>query len=74
VGGAFRQGDLAAQAADGLGHLGADRPPPRITRRRGTAFMPVTPRFVQTPSSSRKPGTGGTTGSEAGGQDDILAL
>ena len=38
-------------------------PPPRISRRRGTAFMPVASRLVQTPSSSRRPGTGGTTGS-----------
>ena len=39
-------------------------PPPRISRRRGTAFMPVTSRLVHTPSSSRRPATGGMTGSE----------
>ena len=38
-------------------------PPPSTSSRRGTAFMPVTSRFVQTPSSSRRPGTGGTIGS-----------
>ena len=34
-------------------------PPPRMTRRCGIAFIDVTSRLVQTPSSSRKPGTGG---------------
>ena len=38
-------------------------PPPSTSIRRGTAFMPVTSRFVQMPSSSRRPGTGGTNGS-----------
>ena len=38
-------------------------PPPSTSRRRGTAFMPVTSRLVQTPSSSRRPGIGGTIGS-----------
>ena len=38
-------------------------PPPRISRRRGTAVIAVTSRFVHTPSSSRRPGTGGTIGS-----------
>ena len=38
-------------------------PPPRIRSRRGTSFMPVTSRLVHTPSSSRRPGTGGITGS-----------
>ena len=34
-------------------------PPPSTSRRRGTAFMPVASRFVQTPSSSRRPRTAG---------------
>ena len=38
-------------------------PPPRMSRRRGTAFMPVASRLVQTPSSSRRPGMGGMNGS-----------
>ena len=38
-------------------------PPPRINRRRGISFIEVTSRLLQTPSSSRRPGTGGTTGS-----------
>ena len=38
-------------------------PPPRTSRRRGTAFMPVASRLVQTPSSSRRPGIGGMIGS-----------
>ena len=38
-------------------------PPPRMSRRRGMDFIDVTSRLVQTPSSSRRPGTGGTTGS-----------
>ena len=46
-------------------------PPPRMSRRRGTAFMPVTSRLVHTPSSSRRPGTGGTTGSEPVASDDV---
>jgi hypothetical protein len=32
--------------------------------RRGTAFMLVASRVLQTPSSSRSPGMGGTNGSE----------
>ena len=39
-------------------------PPPRISRRRGTAVIAVTSRFVHTPSSPSRPGTGGTIGSE----------
>src|SRR5487761_1165714 len=39
-------------------------PPPSTSRRRGTAFMLVASRVPQTPSSSRRPGTGGTIGSE----------
>ena len=38
-------------------------PPPSTSSRRGTAFMPVTSRLVQMPSSSRRPGTGGMIGS-----------
>jgi hypothetical protein len=38
-------------------------PPPSTSSRRGTAFMPVASRLVQAPSSSRKPGIGGTIGS-----------
>ena len=38
-------------------------PPPRTSSRRGTAFIAVASRLVQIPSSSRRPGTGGTTGS-----------
>jgi hypothetical protein len=34
-------------------------PPPSTSSRRGTAFMPGTSRFVQTPSKPRRPGTGG---------------
>ena len=33
-------------------------PPPSTSSRRGTAFIPVTSRLVQTPSSSRRPGIG----------------
>ena len=47
-------------------------PPPSTSSRRGTAFMPVTSRFVQMPSSSRRPGTGGTIGSAPVGEDDVL--
>ena len=39
-------------------------PPPRISRRRGTAVIPVASRFVHTPSSADSPGIGGTIGSE----------
>ena len=39
-------------------------PPPSTSIRRGTSVRAVTSRFVQTPSSSRRPGTGGNTGSE----------
>ena len=49
-------------------------PPPSISRRRGTAFMPVTSRLVQTPSSSRRPGTGGMTGSEPVATTTCLAV
>ena len=38
-------------------------PPPRMSRRRGTAFMEVASRLVQTPSIPLRPGTGGITGS-----------
>ena len=38
-------------------------PPPRISRRRGTAVIAVTSRFVHTPSRPRRPGTGGVIGS-----------
>src|SRR6476620_8504170 len=37
-------------------------PPPRMIRRRGTDFMPVTSRLVQTSSSSRRPGAGEPAG------------
>ena len=47
-------------------------PPPSTSRRRGMAFMPVASRLVQTPSSSRRPGTGGMIGSAAVRQDDLL--
>jgi hypothetical protein len=39
-------------------------PPPSTSRRRGTDVIAVASRLVQTPSSSRRPGTGGTIGSE----------
>ena len=39
-------------------------PPPSTSRRRGTSVRPVASRFVQMPSSSRRPGTGGITASE----------
>jgi len=38
-------------------------PAPSTSSRSGTAFMPVAPFVPQTPSSSRKPGTGGIIGS-----------
>ncbi len=38
-------------------------PPPSTSRRLGTAFIPVASLVPQTPSSSRKPGSGGTIGS-----------
>ena len=59
---------------------GGARPGPsrrRPDRRRGSAggggprSSPVTSRFVHTPSSSRRPGTGGTIGVRAGGHDDV---
>jgi hypothetical protein len=39
-------------------------PPPRTSRRLGTSVIAVTSRFVQMPSSSRRPSIGGITGSE----------
>ena len=39
-------------------------PPPSTSSRRGTSVSPVTSRFVQMPSTSRRPGTGGITGSD----------
>ena len=39
-------------------------PPPSTTSRRGTSVSPVASRFVQTPSSSLRPGMGGITGSD----------
>ena len=39
-------------------------PPPSTSSRRGTSLSAVTSRFVQTPSSSSRPGTGGNTGSD----------
>ena len=39
-------------------------PPPSTSSRRGTSFMPVASRLVQTPSSESRPGIGGSSGSE----------
>ena len=55
---------LTAQPAHCLGHLDADRP--AAEDRAAAAGRPsceVTSRLPQTPSSSRRPGTGGTNGS-----------
>ena len=53
----------AAKSTHGLGHLDPTGPPPRMSSRSGMAFIDVTSRLVQTPSNSRSPGMGGTTGS-----------
>ena len=39
-------------------------PPPSTSSRSGTSARPVTSRFVQTPSSSGRPGIGGRMGSD----------
>ena len=47
-------------------------PPPRITRRRGTAFMEVASRLPQMPSRSRRAGDGRDDGIGAVGEDDVI--
>ena len=64
VPGPLDQGHLAAQPPDRLGHLGADRPAAEDEQAARDGLHPVTSRLVQIPSSSRRPGTGGMTGSE----------
>jgi|SRR6266568_1082172 len=64
VPGGLDEGHFAAQAAHGPGHFGADRPAAEYDQAAGMAFMAVTSRLVHTPCSPRRPGIGGTTGSE----------
>ena len=61
---ALDENHLAAKPTNGLRHLDADRPAAEHEQPAGTAFMPVTSRFVQMPSRPRRPGTGGMIGSE----------
>ena len=61
--GTLHERHLAAEATHGLGHFDADRPAAQHQQPAWDGFIPVTSRLVQMPSSSRRPGTGGTIGS-----------
>ena len=61
--GGFDECHLSTEAARGLRSSTPAGPPPSTSSRLGTAFIPVASFVPQTPSSSRRPGTGGTNGS-----------
>ena len=60
----FDDGDRRAQPGERLRHLDADRAAAEHEQPGGTSVSPVTSRSVHSPGSSRRPGTGGMTGSD----------